>query len=299
LKDKYFITITTVNGTKHYTFHQIIKTIIVLIIIFLLLLFGGGYLYIQYLKSKVKEVKLQKEKLNNQIFLLHQQLKISQKEIEKMNNLLLNKKVELKKLAEKINDLETKMGLKGDTYFSNINVSSLTTQDINTILTLYPSGVPVKNFKITSKFGWRINPILKKREFHPGIDLRAVGKVPVYATANGIVEAAGLNAYGYGYVVKIINGYGFKTLYAHLQKNLKVKRGDFVKKGQLIGYMGNTGLSTGQHLHYEIRYNDKPLNPINFMYWNGKNFFKIFNKEKGVPWESLVKATLTILKQQH
>ncbi len=298
MKNKYFITVTTVKGTKHYTFHEIFKFIVLSLLILVVLSLTGGYFYISYLRTKVNEINTQKQKLSNEVTKLTGKLKKLNNKIVILNNSVLNKQVELEKLNSKLDDLETKMGLKGNVFFSNINVKSLTKDEINKILMLFPSGKPISKVVISSPFGWRMHPILKKREFHPGIDIRGHGLIPVHATANGVVLGAGLNPYGYGYVVKMANVYGFTTLYAHLRKNLKVKTGQFVKKGQIIGYVGNTGLSTGQHLHYEIRYNDKPLNPINFVYWNGMNFFKIFKKEKGVPWESLIKANLLIMKQQ-
>jgi murein DD-endopeptidase MepM/ murein hydrolase activator NlpD len=298
MKNRYFITITTVKGTKHYTFHEIFKFIAFALIALIVFSFGTGYFYISYLRTKVNEINIQKKILSAELKDKTSKLKKLNDEILHLNNSVLNKQVELEKLNSKLDDLETKMGLKGDVLFSNIDVSSLTKEEINKMLMLFPSGKPVKNIIISSKFGWRIHPILKKREFHPGIDIKGRGLIPVHATANGVVLGAGLNPYGYGYVVKMANVYGFTTLYAHLRKNLKVKTGQFVKKGQIIGYMGNSGLSTGQHLHYEIRYNDKPLNPVNFVYWNGMNFFKIFKKEKGVPWESLIKADLLIMKPQ-
>jgi len=261
------------------------------------------FAYIKYLKSKVKNIEAQKAHLSEEVYKLNLKMVDLKTKMNKLNEELLTKQVTLGKLAEKINDLETKIGLRGNIEFESVDIKNLTPEEINKLLIFFPNGSPIKGrYKITSKFGWRIHPILKKREFHPGIDLRRRGKVPVYATANGIVAGAGKNPYGYGYVVKLINGYGFTTLYAHLRPNIKVKTGQFVKKGQIIGYMGNTGLSTGQHLHYEVRYNNKPLNPLYFMYWSGKNFYKIFKLERRVPWESLIKASLSIItpqKKQH
>ncbi len=298
MKNRYFITITTVKGTKHFTFHQVVKYGIFIFFVFIFLVIGSGFFYIKFLEHQVKKINNQKEKLSEELYKSNLQLTHLNVKINKLNDVLLKKQVELGKLSSKINDLETKMGLKGVEFFSNIDVKSLNTDEINKLLSVFPSGKPVSKIIISSKFGWRIHPILHKKEFHPGVDIKGKGVVPVRATANGVVLGAGLNPYGYGYVVKVSNGYGFTTLYAHLRPSLKVKTGDFVRKGQIIGYMGNTGLSTGQHLHYEIRYNDKPLNPINFIYWNGSNFFKMFKKEKGVPWESLIKANILLMKQQ-
>jgi murein DD-endopeptidase MepM/ murein hydrolase activator NlpD len=260
------------------------------------LVFLAGFLYIKYLEKEVKNISNQKKQLKEKITKLNKQLNSLNTKISNVKQELIAKETKLGKLKAKIDELETKMGLKGEVFISNIDIKHLTKETINTLLALIPNGKPVNNVIISSKFGWRIHPILKKKEFHPGVDIKGRGKIPIYATANGIVVGAGLNPYGYGYVVKVANVFGFETLYAHLRKNLQVKKGEFVKKGQIIGYMGNSGLSTGQHLHYEIRYNNKPLNPIFFINWNGKNLFKIFKKERNVPWESLIKAIQTLSK---
>lgn len=97
---------------------------------------------------------------------------------------------------------------------------------------------------------------------HHGIDYAAQVGVPVYATGKGIVKAA-LYQSGYGKVVKINHGYGYLSVYAHLNKYI-VSTGDTIKRGQLIGYVGNTGVSTGPHLHYEIRKNNRTQNPLYF-----------------------------------
>ena len=99
---------------------------------------------------------------------------------------------------------------------------------------------------------------------HTGIDFTAPSGTPIYATGNGKVEAAGLDG-GYGRRVVVDHGYSYKTLYGHMSR-IAVKSGQRVKRGDLIGYVGNTGTSTGPHLHYEVHKNGKPINPINFIY---------------------------------
>lgn len=134
--------------------------------------------------------------------------------------------------------------------------------------------------------------ILNKKEFHPGIDLRAALNTPIYAPANGVVEYAAYSNNGYGYSVILIHNFGFKTVYAHMMRKDVVKAGQFVKKGDLLGYTGNTGLSTGPHLHYEVRFINKLLDPKIFIDLNQKNYEQIFDKERRVPWQSLIKALL-------
>lgn len=119
------------------------------------------------------------------------------------------------------------------------------------------------NGYISSEFGWRTHPTSGRQEFHEGIDIGVWYNTPVLSTAYGTVTFAGwMN--GYGWVVKINHGFGFETRYAHLNK-MKVKKGQKVKRGQVIGYSGNSGRSTGPHLHYEVRKNNIPQNPRKYI----------------------------------
>jgi len=115
---------------------------------------------------------------------------------------------------------------------------------------------------ISSEFGYRFHPIHKRNILHSGIDLATTIGTPVYATGDGVVKAS-MYASGYGKVVRISHGYGYESIYAHLNKYI-VQKGDSITRGQLIGYTGNTGTSTGPHLHYEIRKNNRPQNPLFF-----------------------------------
>ena len=128
-----------------------------------------------------------------------------------------------------------------------------------TLPTLYPVDVPYQS----SSYGWRMDPIIGKRAFHEGVDFSAAEGEPIYATAGGIVEKA--QKWGrYGNLITINHGGGLKTRYAHLSKIL-VESGQIVNKEELIGLVGNTGRSTGPHLHYEIRLNKKSLDPKQYL----------------------------------
>lgn len=127
-----------------------------------------------------------------------------------------------------------------------------------------PQGKPTKgNSPISSDFGLRPGPFGGSAEIHDGIDLLGDYGAPIYATAHGKIERAGYSG-GYGYHVVIQHGYGYQTLYAHLSK-LAVKPNTSIKRGQLLGFMGSTGRSTGTHLHYSIYRNDKPVDPKPYM----------------------------------
>ena len=125
-----------------------------------------------------------------------------------------------------------------------------------------PLGYPVNGY-ISSGFGRRIDPFTGKLAFHPGVDIVANFGSKVRATADGIVRLAGYDK-GYGRCVMIDHGNGFKTVYGHNSK-LLVKRGDHVVRGQVISLVGSTGRSTGPHLHYEIRLNGVPVNPLKYI----------------------------------
>lgn len=124
----------------------------------------------------------------------------------------------------------------------------------------YPVISPVKKTIVSSGFGMRYHPIYRVRKFHTGIDISGSKGTPVYATGNGIVVQKGYCS-GYGNFIEIQHTGGFRSFYAHLNRTL-VNVGDPVGMGKHIAYVGNTGLSTGYHLHYEIRKGNYFLNPL-------------------------------------
>ncbi len=134
--------------------------------------------------------------------------------------------------------------------------------DQRSLLAAKPKGWPVKGW-LTSSFGMRNSPFSGKLKMHEGLDIASRTGTPVYATADGIVSRAETAA-GYGKMVVIDHGYGFKTLYGHNSK-LFVKVGQRVKRGDKIAAVGNTGTSTGSHVHYEVRLNGVPLNPKKYL----------------------------------
>lgn len=138
------------------------------------------------------------------------------------------------------------------------------------LLGAIPAIQPVKNENLkqmASGFGYRSDPFTKIRKFHAGMDFSAKTGTPIYATGDGVVERADNTASGYGNHIVIRHGFGYETLYAHLSK-YKVKRGEKVKRGDVIGYVGSTGRSEAPHLHYEVHKNGEVVNPLNFYYGN-------------------------------
>jgi murein DD-endopeptidase MepM/ murein hydrolase activator NlpD len=135
------------------------------------------------------------------------------------------------------------------------------------MLAAIPAILPVKIQDLTrmaSGYKWRMHPILKIRKFHKGMDFTAPVGTPIYASGSGKVVRASRSS-TFGKVVYIDHGYGYRTIYAHMSK-IKARRNQKVNRGDLIGYVGNTGRSVSAHLHYEVHKNGRALNPISFYY---------------------------------
>ena len=154
--------------------------------------------------------------------------------------------------------------VKGDPTFKQLFTSWKKLDTLAGGAIAIPSDKPVKSAEFTSAFGVRSDPFRRGAAMHAGIDLAGPSGTPIYATADGTVTTAGWNSGGYGNLVKIDHGRGIETRYGHLS-SMAVQPGTRVTRGQIIGRMGSTGRSTGSHLHYEVRIDDRPVNPIPFM----------------------------------
>ncbi|MDR0224377.1 M23 family metallopeptidase [Myroides sp. TSA_177.3] len=136
------------------------------------------------------------------------------------------------------------------------------------LLAAIPAIQPVKNESLkhmASGYGYRSDPFTKIKKFHSGMDFSVNIGTPIYATGDGRVTRANNQLSGYGNLIEVEHGYGYQTRYAHLSK-YNVKQGQTVKRGDIIGYAGSTGRSSGPHLHYEVHYKGNPVNPLNYYY---------------------------------
>jgi murein DD-endopeptidase MepM/ murein hydrolase activator NlpD len=136
------------------------------------------------------------------------------------------------------------------------------------LLASTPAIQPVSNKelkRVASGYGYRIDPVYKTVRFHAGLDFTAPQGTPIYATANGTIKTAGNLGNGYGNHVIINHGYGYETLYGHMFR-IKVRAGAKVTRGEIIGWVGSTGKSTGPHCHYEVHKNGRPIDPVYFFY---------------------------------
>ncbi len=204
--------------------------------------------------------------------------------IEKINDSL---DFDLAALDKSLDDLEKMLNLQLPNNLSEDRFErlSLLTKQRLFLLNSIPNGLPIKAIKVTNGFGLRYHPIKRVRAMHKGIDYKALIGTAIYAPAEGVVETVEKRS-GNGKFIRLVHNFGFSTSYSHLSKYL-VKKGEYVHKGQKIAESGNTGQSTGPHLHYELLYLSKAINPAAFVDWNIANFENIFNKVESVKWASL------------
>ncbi len=293
MKDRLTITITDVNGSRHYTTHKIVQKLVLYLASFLLVVFVIGFTMILVLQREVSAMEDKKAEIQQEIAQL-----LDENSTLKLD--VADKTEELDILSLKLDDIEEMVGLKyqGDLDIADrIELASLTSAEKMVVFQNIPNGSPLSETIVTSHFGKRVHPITGLKENHGGIDLRAKMNTKVFATADGVVEyAAPHKQSGYGKLLIISHNYGFKTFYGHLN-GFEVKQGDFVRKGDLIARSGNSGQSSAPHLHYEIRYIQRRANPINFIKWDMQSYESIFSKEKYIQWPSLVQAITRPMSQ--
>ncbi len=165
---------------------------------------------------------------------------------------------------QKLDKLKKQMYIQTKSYDEILELA----KDKSKMLASIPAIQPIANQELTrlaSGFGIRMHPILKVRKLHTGLDYSAPRGTPIYATGDGKVVTVRTNFGGYGKEVEIDHGYGFVTKYAHME-SFNVKQGQKVKRGECIGYVGNTGRSTAPHLHYEIIKDGQKINPVHYFY---------------------------------
>ncbi|MFY0626004.1 MAG: M23 family metallopeptidase [Reichenbachiella sp.] len=164
----------------------------------------------------------------------------------------------------KIDKLKKQMYIQTKSYDDLIDLAS----NKDEFFAALPAIQPVSNKelrRLSSGFGYRTDPMLKTRKMHWGIDFSAPTGTPIYTTGDGVVKRVHTSFGGYGKQIEIDHGYGYVTKYAHMSE-FNVKKGQKVKRGECIGYVGNSGKSTAPHLHYEVRKDKKKINPVHFFY---------------------------------
>ncbi|OMH39730.1 hypothetical protein BGP75_01320 [Motiliproteus sp. MSK22-1] len=243
------------------------------------------------LASRYEEVLGSSQLYQNELDLLNDnidQIESERRQLQKESALVVSERT---LWADSLRVLERKMGLPVSeemTLDRSMELQQIANERLF-MLRGIPNGMPMKEGRMTDRFGMRTHPVSKKQKMHYGVDWSTNIGTPVFATADGVVEFSGYHKKsGYGKLLIISHNFGFKTYYGHLDKQV-VKGGNVVRKGQLIGYSGNTGRSTGPHLHYEIRYIFKHLDPVPYLNWDIENYENLFTQSKGIAWDSLRK----------
>ncbi len=293
MRNRCIITVSDYRGSRHFSLTRAAKRSFVGAATVLVGLLLGGFFFIHLLSSRVID-------LNEQIH----ELTLIHEEIRHENKLLMLEKTRLAAsmadqtlgldiLGEELNHIEMLIGLKSDPelpLYERIDTASQTALEKRMMLNSIPSGYPVDSRVITSHYGTRVHPVHGNSSFHGGVDLRAARGDPIYATADGVVEWAAMHrGSGLGNLIILVHNFGFTTNYAHLDEII-VSAGDFVSKGDVIGFVGSTGVSTAPHLHYEVQYLKRRLNPRPFMDWSMEEYDVVFEKEDKIQWQSLAEA---------
>ena len=275
------ITITDLNGSRNFVLGDVIKRIALYIVLVFVLIGALTTFYIRYLLETTNEARELMSDLQRQNSMINEAKQASQLELERLED-------KISELGEQYG-VDLNASLENATFVQDIEKIMLSVAETKALFDGIPNGDPTGGKgRISDNYGYRTHPVLHHRQMHSGLDFAMPIGTPIYATANGVVLSVGMQP-GYGHMVEIRHNFGFGTRYGHLNGKYLVKQGDFVRKGDIIAYSGNSGLSTGPHLHYEIRFISKPLNPINFVNWKQENYKDIFQKEGQIQWQSLVK----------
>jgi len=220
------------------------------------------------LELKMQELEARDNNVYRSVFEalpIHDSARVKDQEIKKEVTLIqsLGETEIVKSTTNQLNNLSLRLAFQSKSYSDIENM----VKNKEKLLLAIPAIQPVSNKdlnRIASGFGMRLHPILKIYRPHNGLDFTAPVGVPIYATADGRVKTAEFNA-GFGNHVVINHGYGFETVYGHMSK-IKARSGEYVKRGEVIGYVGSTGLSSGPHCHYEVHRNGVPVDPIYYFY---------------------------------
>jgi murein DD-endopeptidase MepM/ murein hydrolase activator NlpD len=289
MKDNITVSVSSIHGTKHFSFGKKTRHTFKFIsgMIFLGILLAAGIIYYllndaEFSKLKLRELENKSSSLSKEITSLTA-LKIS------LEQDLSEREERMQLVSDRLGDLESLLGMDNNDgkLESRLDTATINSSIRVAMLTQIPSGPPVKNARTSSGYGKRIHPVTGVMKYHRGQDFAVNTGTPIYAPADGAIEAIRPSNKGSGNFLRILHSYGFSSSYSHLSK-FAVKKGDFIKKGDLIAYSGNSGLTSGPHLHYEVRFIGRPLNPKPFLDWNVDKFDTIFKNVRGIRWESLV-----------
>jgi murein DD-endopeptidase MepM/ murein hydrolase activator NlpD len=229
-----------------------------------------------YLKDEMEQLKIQMREIEDRDNEIYRTIfeanpipdSARQKLIDKKKEAALVSKLTNEELNESIVKQISEIRARIQMQKNSFNTIETLIKNKEALLASTPAIQPVSNrelSRIASGFGTRIDPVYKTVKFHAGLDFAAPQGTPIYATANGVVSFSGNAGNGYGNHVIIDHGFNYETLYGHMVR-VKAQTGQRVVRGEVIGWVGSTGKSTGPHLHYEVHKNGQKLDPIYFFY---------------------------------
>ncbi len=291
MRNHYQITISDYRGARHFTLNQLMRRGLLTLASVLAVVMVSGTIVISMLSGRVG-------KLNSELVELEaerDQVEVERRALAQARDQLeadvQDRSLALQLLSDELENIEILIGLQAEpekALAQRVDTASQTAFEKRLMLNSIPSGYPLDSDRVTSSYGMRQHPVYNREAMHGGIDFGTPIGTPVYATADGVVEwAAHHQSSGYGKMVRIIHNYGFSTVYGHLE-DFEVASGNYVRRGDLLGYSGNTGVSTGPHLHYEVRHLNRRLDPATFLRWSISEYDILFANEDRVEWESLV-----------
>lgn len=300
MRNYFTISISDVHGARHYSFNQLVRKFAWMLFVLVLAVWVIGGFSIWWLTSEAAQLEGKHQAVVDNI---NDRLSSTRSEYDSLmlekSDLELDLEVTSSQVAlldQTLQGLEELVGNAGTTTEAlplkeRVKQVQLSSLGKDMMLASVPSGHAVADYKgITSKYGSRNHPITGKRHMHGGIDYRGRKGSTVIATADGVVRFSGVSKdTGFGNLITIVHSNGFRTMYGHLSKR-SVKSGQYVYKGDKIGEIGSTGRSSGNHLHYEVWFLFRRLDPKSFNDWTIEKYDDIFTKVKGVPWGSLSQA---------
>ncbi|MBR9875031.1 MAG: peptidoglycan DD-metalloendopeptidase family protein [Vibrionaceae bacterium] len=306
MSKKIIIQIPTKNGDQQFYFGRISVVTVLASVIALPAVIGGAWYLNQqqrYDQNVLVQAVAQLESEKNEITALYEEQLDTN---HSLSQSLTDRNNQIQLLGKRVFDVESVLGLADEELMldennlaleERIDAAAIDSAVRATMFRLIPNDSPITYQRISSSYGSRINPISGKRHVHTGIDLTCKRGEEVLAPADGVVETVRPGNRGYGNYLTLRHSFGFMSSYAHL-KHFNVKSGEFVSKGDVIARCGNSGNSTGPHLHYEVRFLGRALNPQYLMDWTPENFNYVFEKENKVKWGPLVQLIDNVVRLQ-
>jgi murein DD-endopeptidase MepM/ murein hydrolase activator NlpD len=269
MRERLFITISDERNVRQYSVNRFVGRLLVYALSGHTLLFVVGLAGLGWMANEYDALQFAHDSLattlNRETAATRQQQEAAQAEIEKLRLKIQEKREQLNIISQVAEAGPAKISFSVPRFSTQTHLNAT---DALLFERTLPAGPPMAGQTVSSGFGKRIHPIFRRPYFHYGIDFEAPMNTPVTATADGVVEYVRDSSNGYGRLVTLRHAHDFRTAYAHLHEPL-VLPGQVVRKGDVIALSGNTGSSTGPHLHYEILYQGNPVNHYPFVAMEG------------------------------